>query len=106
MAKNGVRGVYDGDPRLDPNATFLPEITHLEAIERGLRVMDTTALSLCMDNELPIHVFELADGNIVRAAAGERIGTIVATPTARVVRGFDVDVDREVVSAWQRSRTS
>ena len=80
MAKNGVRGVYDGDPRLDPNATFLPEITHLEAIERGLRVMDTTALSLCMDNELPIHVFELADGNIVRAAAGERIGTIVATP--------------------------
>ena len=80
MAKNGVRGVYDGDPRLDPNARFLPEITHLEAIERGLRVMDTTALSLCMDNELPIHVFELADGNIVRAAAGERIGTIVATP--------------------------
>jgi uridylate kinase len=80
MAKNGVRGVYDGDPRLDPNATFLPEITHLEAIERGLRVMDTTAISLCMDNELPIHVFELADGNIVRAAAGERIGTIVATP--------------------------
>ena len=80
MAKNGVRGVYDGDPRLDPNATFLPEITHLEAIERGLRVMDTTALSLCMDNGLPIHVFELADGNVVRAAAGERIGTIVATP--------------------------
>ena len=80
MAKNGVQGVYDGDPRLDPNATFLPEITHLEAIERGLRVMDTTALSLCMDNELPIHVFELAEGNIVRVAAGERIGTIVATP--------------------------
>ncbi len=79
MGKNGVRGVYDGDPRLDPNATFLPAITHLEAIERGLRVMDTTALSLCMDNGLPIHVFELADGNIVRAAAGERIGTIVAT---------------------------
>ena len=79
MAKNGVRGVYDGDPRLDPNAAFLPELTHLEAIERGLRVMDTTALSLCMDNGLPIHVFELADGNIVRAAAGERIGTIVAT---------------------------
>ena len=82
MAKNGVRGVYDGDPRLDPAASFLPELTHLEAIERGLRVMDTTALSLCMDNALPIHVFELADGNIVRAAAGERIGTIVATPRA------------------------
>ena len=80
MAKNGVRGVYDGDPRIDPDASFLPELTHLEAIERGLKVMDTTALSLCMDNGLPIHVFELADGNIVRAAAGERIGTIVSTP--------------------------
>jgi len=80
MAKNGVAGVYDGDPRTDPDARFLPEITHLEAIERGLRVMDTTALSLCMDNQVPIHVFELAEGNIVRVASGERIGTIVATP--------------------------
>jgi uridylate kinase len=80
MAKNGVQGVYDGDPRTDPNARFLPEITHLEAIERGLRVMDTTALSLCMDNRVPIHVFELAEGNIVRVASGERIGTIVTTP--------------------------
>ena len=80
MAKNGVEGVYDGDPRSDPGARFLPEITHLEAIERGLRVMDITALSLCMDNQVPIHVFELAEGNIVRVAAGERIGTIVATP--------------------------
>ena len=80
MAKHGVAGVYDGDPRVDRSATLLPEITHLEAIERGLRVMDTTALSLCMDNSLPIHVFELADGNIERVAAGERIGTVVATP--------------------------
>ena len=79
MAKNGVAGVYDGDPRLDPAARFLPELTHLEAIERGLKVMDTTALSLCMDNALPIHVFELAEGNIVRVAAGERIGTVVAS---------------------------
>ncbi len=79
MAKNGVQGVYDGDPRTDPSAVFLPELTHLEAIERGLKVMDTTALSLCMDNQLPIHVFELAEGNIVRIAGGERIGTIVAT---------------------------
>jgi len=70
MAKNGVQGVYDGDPRTDPQARFLPEITHLEAIERGLRVMDTTALSLCMDNRVPIHVFELAEGNIVRVAEG------------------------------------
>ena len=80
MAKNGVSGVYDADPRVDAAARFLPELTHLEAIERGLGVMDTTALSLCMDNGLPIHVFELAEGNIVRAAGGERIGTIVATP--------------------------
>jgi uridylate kinase len=80
MAKNGVRGVYDGDPRTDAGARFLPELTHLEAIERGLRVMDTTALSLCMDNHLPIHVFELVEGNIIRVAAGERIGTIVSTP--------------------------
>ena len=80
MGKNGVEGVYDGDPRVDPNAKFLPTLTHLEAIERGLKVMDTTALSLCMDNHLPIHVFALADGNIRRVIAGERIGTIISTP--------------------------
>jgi uridylate kinase len=80
MAKNGVAGVYDGDPRTDPGAKFLPELTHLQAIERGLKVMDTTALSLCMDNHLPIHVFELAPGNIGRVAAGERVGTIISTP--------------------------
>jgi uridylate kinase len=82
MGKNGVEGVYDGDPRLDPDARFLPELTHLEAIERGLKVMDTTALSLCMDNHVPIHVFELVEGNIVRVASGERIGTIVSTPAS------------------------
>jgi len=80
MAKHGTEGVYAGDPRLDPGAEFLPEITHLQAIERGLKVMDTTALSLCMDNHLPIHVFALADGNIRRVIAGERIGTIISTP--------------------------
>ena len=80
MAKNAVKGVYDGDPHKNPDAQFLPELTHLEAIERGLRVMDTTALSLCMDNRLPIYVFELAEGNIRRVAAGERVGTIISTP--------------------------
>jgi uridylate kinase len=80
MAKNRVQGVYDGDPNENPNAQFLPELTHLEAIERGLKVMDTTALSLCMDNRLPILVFELAQGNIRRVAAGERVGTIIRTP--------------------------
>ena len=82
MGKNGVAGVYDGDPRIDPDAQFLPALKHLEAIERGLKVMDTTALSLCMDNSVPIHVFELAEGNIVRVASGERIGTIVSTTNA------------------------
>ncbi len=82
MAKNGVKGVYDGDPREDPTAVFLPELTHLEAIERGLKVMDSTALSLCMDNRLPIHVFELAEGNIKRVVTGERVGTIISTEGA------------------------
>ena len=79
MAKNKVQGVYDGDPNEDPSAQFIPELTHLEAIERGLKVMDTTALSLCMDNRLTIHVFELAKDNIRRVAAGERVGTIIQT---------------------------
>jgi uridylate kinase len=61
-----------------PDAKFLPAITHMEAIERGLRVMDSTALSLCMDNALPIHVFNMADErNIDRIVGGERVGTIV-----------------------------
>ena len=79
MAKHGVEGVYDGDPNQDPDAEFLAELTHLQAIERGLKVMDTTALSLCMDNKLPIHVFELARGNIRRIVEGERVGTIITT---------------------------
>jgi len=81
MAKHAVEGVYDHDPRSDPDAELLPELTHLEAIERGLKVMDTTALSLCMDNHLPIHVFELRNGNIGRVISGERVGTIISTPS-------------------------
>ena len=78
MAKRGVEGVFDADPSENPDATFLPELTHMEAIERGLKVMDSTALSLCMDNELPIHVFNLDDErNIDRIVRGERVGTIV-----------------------------
>jgi uridylate kinase len=79
MAKHGVGGVYDEDPRTHPDAEFLPALTHKDAIERGLRVMDTTALSLCMDNDLPIHVFELAEGNIGRVVHGERVGTIISS---------------------------
>src|SRR5438067_2842703 len=81
MAKHAVEGVYDDDPRHDPDAELLPELTHRDAIERGLKVMDTTALSLCMDNNLPIHVFALADGNIRKVVLGERVGTLVSTPT-------------------------
>ncbi|MFL5920524.1 MAG: UMP kinase [Gaiellaceae bacterium] len=80
MVKNAVEGVLDNDPRIDPDAELLPELTHLEAIERGLKVMDTTALSLCMDNRLPIYVFALEGGNIRRVVHGERVGTIVSTP--------------------------
>jgi uridylate kinase len=79
MAKHGVEGVLDGDPRTDPDARLIPEITHLEAIERGLKVMDTTALSLCMDNKLPIYVFALEPGNIRKVVSGERVGTLVST---------------------------
>ncbi len=80
MAKNGVEGVYDRDPRHDSAAEFLPDITHREAIERKLAVMDSTALALCMDNELPIHVFNMDDEeNIDRIVSGQRVGTVVAT---------------------------
>ena len=83
MAKNGVEGVYDSDPRLNPDAAFLPEISHRLAIERGLRVMDSTALSLCMDNDLPIYVFNVADErNIDRIIRGERVGTLVSSHPA------------------------
>jgi uridylate kinase len=81
MGKNGVDGVYDGDPKEDPGAAFLSELTHREALERGLKVMDTTALSLCMDNGLPIYVFGLDDErNLERVAQGERVGTVISTP--------------------------
>ncbi len=83
MAKKGVEGVYDADPVTHPDATFIPTITHREAIERGLKVMDSTALSLCMDNDLPIYVFNMGDeGNIDRIVSGERVGTLVCSGPA------------------------
>jgi uridylate kinase len=78
MAKNGVEGVYTADPATDPEAEFIPEITAREALQRGLKVMDSTALSLCMDNRLPINVFNMNDErNIDRIVSGERVGTLV-----------------------------
>jgi uridylate kinase len=83
MAKKGVEGVYDSDPRTNPDATFIPAITHREAIERGLKVMDSTAFSLCMDNDLPIYVFNMGDEeNIDRIVGGERVGTLVSSGPA------------------------
>jgi uridylate kinase len=76
MAKNGVEGVYSGDPKTDPNAEFIAEITFGEALERRLRVMDLTALTLCMENKLPINVFNMdSETNIERIVSGERVGT-------------------------------
>jgi uridylate kinase len=81
MAKNGVEGVYTADPREDPEAMLIDGITHIEAVSRQLRVMDLTALTLCMENNLPIHVFNMDDErNIDRIVCGERVGTLVATP--------------------------
>ncbi len=80
MAKNGVQGVYSADPAVDPAAEFIPEITHMEAIERRLKVMDATALSLCLENGLPIRVFNMSeDGAIARVVSGESVGTLVRT---------------------------
>jgi uridylate kinase len=72
--------VYDDDPRTNPAAELFTQITHAEVIERGLKVADATSFSLCMDNSMPMLVFNLlTEGNIARAVAGEAIGTLVAT---------------------------
>jgi uridylate kinase len=76
MAKNGVEGVY----ATDPDAKFIPEITHMEAIERRLRVMDSTALALCMENAMPLNVFNMDDEmSLAQIISGERVGTLVTT---------------------------
>jgi uridylate kinase len=77
MAKNGVDGVYTGDPRTDPNATKIDTISYAEAMRRNLRVIDQTAFSLCMDNRLPMMVFGMEGQGVARALRGERIGTQV-----------------------------
>jgi uridylate kinase len=80
MAKNGVEGVLAADPREDADAQLIEEITHVEALERRLRVMDLTALTLCMENGMPLYVFNMDDErNIDRIVCGERVGTLVST---------------------------
>lgn len=78
MAKKGVDGVYDSDPAKNPDAVMFEELDYIEVIQRQLSVMDSTAISLCMDNHIPIVVFNIdKPGNILRAASGEKIGTLV-----------------------------
>lgn len=79
MAKREFNGVYTADPERDPSAVFIPEITHQEAIERELKVMDTTALSLCGENDMPLYVFKMTGENIMRVLTGQRVGTVVST---------------------------
>jgi uridylate kinase len=77
---SGVDGVYSADPRLDPDAIKLDRLSHFEVLSRGLQVMDSTAITFCMDNELPIIVFDVSEpGNIMRALVGEPIGTLVSS---------------------------
>jgi len=77
---SGVDGVYSADPKLDPDAVKLTEVTHFEVLNRRLQVMDSTAITFCMDNRLPIIVFDVMEpGNIARALVGEPIGTLVST---------------------------
>jgi uridylate kinase len=79
VAKNGVDGVYTGDPRTDKTATKIDEITYQEALVKGLKVVDSTAFSLCMDNRMPMVVFGMEPaGNVEKAIRGERIGTLVS----------------------------
>ena len=78
MAKNDVDGVYDKDPKLDDSAVRYENISYLDAIEKRLKVMDSTALSLCMEYSIPIVVFDLFEaGNLNRIVSGEKVGTLV-----------------------------
>ncbi|MEK4030166.1 MULTISPECIES: UMP kinase [Bacillaceae] len=78
MAKNNVDGVYSADPRVDKNAVKYDQLSYLDVIKEGLAVMDSTASSLCMDNDIPLIVFSITEnGNIKRVVMGENIGTIV-----------------------------
>lgn len=90
MAKNGVDGVYDADPAKVPTATRFDHLTYIEAIQRRLQVMDSTALSLCMENQLPIIVFDVrAEDGIYRALLGDHVGTVVSSyPGAEPVPGL------------------
>ena len=83
-----VAGIYSADPEREPDATFFETITYFEVIEKGLKVMDTTAISLCMDNDLPLIVFDVRKpGNMKRVFCGEKIGTMVRSGSGAGQRG-------------------
>jgi uridylate kinase len=78
MAKNNVDGVYSADPKIHQDAVKYETLTYLEVIQQGLQVMDSTASTLCMDNDIPLIVFSIMEkGNIKRAVLGDKIGTVV-----------------------------
>lgn len=88
MAKKKYGGVYDSDPETNADAHLIPKLSHRQALEQGLRVMDSTAFSLCMDNNLPIIVFSMADAaDIGRVVQGERLGTVVSSAGVLPGRG-------------------
>ena len=78
MGKNGTDGVYTDDPRTNPDAELLTEVSYIDVLNRGLKVMDSTAITLCMDNRLPICVFDLMGKNLAPLLAGQSIGTVVS----------------------------
>jgi len=78
VAKNGVDGVYSADPRKDPDAVKLDHVTYQDALVQGLKVVDSTAFSLCMDNHMPMLVFGMEEGALTKALKGDKIGTLVS----------------------------
>jgi uridylate kinase len=73
-----VDGVYTADPKTDPEATLLPEVSYQDALTKRLKIMDSTAFSLCMDNRMPIHVFNMhTPGTLLRVVKGEKVGSVV-----------------------------
>ena len=92
MAKNGVQGVYDRDPRVHDDARFLPELTHADAVRHGLRVMDGAAFALLADHGLPVHVFDMDESDAAaRIARGERLGTLVHADAPAMGAGAPVE---------------
>ncbi len=79
MAKNGVDGVYDSDPKKNPDAKKFQKLSYMDVLNKGLQVMDSTAISMCMDNDIDLVVFNMnEEGNIEKAVKGEADGTVIS----------------------------